>query len=113
MIERGSQFGIISNDKIINLYRTLNYHDWKKIEPLDAETPVTEPLSISQTIGLLIDENVMTGYEIRKNLMYKFNLHITQKMMAEVCNIEEYVFTSNNNINLNLKVRPFPNSEKN
>lgn len=106
IIERSYQLNLISSKKRTGLYRAMNYHQWKNPEPLDLETPMTEPLAISQAIDLLIAEEVMTGLEIRKKIMEKYNLYITQSMMAEVCNVEEYVFNHQSKLNLNLKINP-------
>lgn len=112
IIERGYQLKLINSSKRISLYRAMNYHQWKNPEPLDLETPVTEPLAISQAIELLIDEKVMTGFEVRKKIMNTFNLYITQSMMAEVCNVEEYIFSHQSKLSLNVKIKPFYRSEE-
>ncbi|PTJ92216.1 ImmA/IrrE family metallo-endopeptidase, partial [Staphylococcus simulans] len=102
LIERAFQLNVIKAEDRSNLYRRMNYHKWKVVEPLDRETPVTEPLALAQAIELLIDENVMNGYTIRREIQKKYNLFITKSMMAEVCNVDESVFESENKLNLNI-----------
>lgn len=113
IIERGYQLEIISSDKRSNLYRKMNYHNFRKVEPLDLETPIPEPLALSQAIELLIEENIMSGFEIRKKIMDTYNLYITQDMMADVCNVSPYTFSPKNSINLKLKVKNYFKDEKN
>ncbi|MEB6214668.1 XRE family transcriptional regulator [Mammaliicoccus sciuri] len=107
IIERAHQLNLLSIDKKSQLYRKMNYHKWRNPEPLDSDTPVTEPLALSQAIELLIDENILTGYEIKKNIMEKYNLYISQKMLAEVCNTSESIFNHRNKLELNIKMKKF------
>lgn len=107
IIERGHQLGIITIDDKAQLYRKMNYHNWKNPEPLDEETPISEPLALSQAIELLIDENIFTGSEIKREIMEKYNLYISQKMLAEVCNTSENIFNHKNKLELNLKMKNF------
>lgn len=107
IIERAHQLQLISVEKKSQLYRQMNYHKWRNPEPLDVETPVTEPLALSQAIELLIDEKVLSGYEIKRKIMEKYNLYISQKMLAEVCNTSENIFNHKSKLDLNLKVKKF------
>ncbi|PTJ90128.1 ImmA/IrrE family metallo-endopeptidase, partial [Mammaliicoccus sciuri] len=107
IIERAHQLNLLSIDKKSQLYRKMNYHKWRNPEPLDSDTPVTEPLALSQAIELLIDENILTGYEIKKHIMEKYNLYISQKMLAEVCNTSESIFNHRNKLELNIKMKKF------
>lgn len=107
IIERAHQLQLITIEKKSQLYRKMNYHNWRNPEPLDKETPVTEPLALSQAIELLIDENVLNGYEIKRQIMERYNLYISQKMLAEVCNTSESIFNHKNKLDLNLKMKKF------
>ncbi|UVJ08046.1 XRE family transcriptional regulator [Staphylococcus aureus] len=112
MIERGYQLGIISSKKKNNLYRYMSYHNMRNPEPLDTETPCSEPLALSQSIELLIDENVMEGAEIKRRIMDDYNLYIPQSMLAEVCNVPENIFNHKNKLELNLKMKSFSTSNE-
>ncbi|HEC2146984.1 TPA: ImmA/IrrE family metallo-endopeptidase, partial [Staphylococcus delphini] len=78
MIERGHQLGIINIHEKSRLYRYMSYHNLRNPEPLDKETPCSEPLALSQSIELLIDEKVMEGSEIKRRIMDDYNLYIPQ-----------------------------------
>ncbi|HEC2201074.1 TPA: ImmA/IrrE family metallo-endopeptidase, partial [Staphylococcus delphini] len=103
MIERGHQLGIINIHEKSRLYRYMSYHNLRNPEPLDKETPCSEPLALSQSIELLIDEKVMEGSEIKRRIMDDYNLYIPQSMLAEVCNVSEKIFNHKNKLELNLK----------
>ncbi|HEC2244723.1 TPA: ImmA/IrrE family metallo-endopeptidase, partial [Staphylococcus delphini] len=102
MIERGHQLGIINIHEKSRLYRYMSYHNLRNPEPLDKETPCSEPLALSQSIELLIDEKVMEGSEIKRRIMDDYNLYIPQSMLAEVCNVSEKIFNHKNKLELNL-----------
>lgn len=105
MIERGYQLKIISIEEKGKLYRKMNYHGMRNPEPLDNDTPCSEPLALSQAIELLIDEGAMEGIEIKRRIMNDYNLYIPQKMLAEVCNVSENIFNHTNKLELNLKMK--------
>ncbi|HEC2161350.1 TPA: ImmA/IrrE family metallo-endopeptidase [Staphylococcus delphini] len=107
MIERGHQLGIINIHEKSRLYRYMSYHNLRNPEPLDKETPCSEPLALSQSIELLIDEKVMEGSEIKRRIMDDYNLYIPQSMLAEVCNVSEKIFNHKNKLELNLKMKKF------
>ncbi|HEC2171897.1 TPA: ImmA/IrrE family metallo-endopeptidase [Staphylococcus delphini] len=107
MIERGHQLGIININEKSRLYRYMSYHNLRNPEPLDKETPCSEPLALSQSIELLIDEKVMEGSEIKRRIMDDYNLYIPQSMLAEVCNVSEKIFNHKNKLELNLKMKKF------
>ncbi|HEC2242352.1 TPA: ImmA/IrrE family metallo-endopeptidase, partial [Staphylococcus delphini] len=98
MIERGHQLGIINIHEKSRLYRYMSYHNLRNPEPLDKETPCSEPLALSQSIELLIDEKVMEGSEIKRRIMDDYNLYIPQSMLAEVCNVSEKIFNHKNKL---------------
>ncbi|MDK9868499.1 MULTISPECIES: XRE family transcriptional regulator [Staphylococcus] len=107
MIERGHQLGIISIQEKTKLYRYMSYHNLRNPEPLDKDTPCSEPLALSQAIELLIDEKVMEGSEIKRRIMEDYNLYIPQSMLAEVCNVSESIFNHKNKLELNLRMKSF------
>ncbi|WP_271401852.1 XRE family transcriptional regulator [Salinicoccus roseus] len=111
MIERASQLKLLSVDDKGKLYRKMNYRQWRNPEPYDLEKEVTEPLAISQALELLMEERIMTGYEFKNNLMNSYNLYIPQSILAEVCNVEEYIFNDSSKSNLNLKIKNFSSSK--
>ncbi|MGK8526634.1 helix-turn-helix domain-containing protein [Staphylococcus epidermidis] len=105
MIERGHQLNIISIEEKGKLYRKMNYHGMRNPEPLDNDTPCSEPLALSQAIELLIDEGAMEGIEIKRRIMNDYNLYVPQKILAEVCNVSENIFNHTNKLELNLKMK--------
>lgn len=109
IIERSKQLNLISQDTRNKLYRQINYRGWRNPEPFDKETPTTEPLAINQAMELLIDEKIMTGFEIKSKIINQYNLYITQKMLAEVCNVDESIFDDKGRVKLDLKIKKFEN----
>lgn len=90
----------------------MSYHNIRNPEPLDTETPCSEPLALAQAIELLIEENVMEGFEIKRRIMDDYNLFISKSMLAEVCNVSENIFNHKNKLDLNLKINSFTNNIK-
>lgn len=109
IIERSKQLNLISQDTRNKLYRQINYRGWRNPEPFDNETPTTEPLAINQAMELLIDEKIMTGFDIKSQIINQYNLYITQKMLAEVCNVDESIFDDKGRVKLDLKIKKFEN----
>lgn len=109
IIERSTQLNLINQVTRNKLYRQINYRNWRNPEPFDNETRTTEPLAISQAMELLIDENVMTGFEIKSHIISQYNLYITQKMLAEVCNVDKSIFDDRGKMKLGLKIKNFEN----
>ncbi|EJG0108007.1 ImmA/IrrE family metallo-endopeptidase [Staphylococcus pseudintermedius] len=112
MIERGYSLNIINIEQKSKLYRKMSYHNIRNPEPLDTETPCSEPLALAQAIELLIEENVMEGFEIKRRIMDDYNLFISKSMLAEVCNVSENIFNHKNKLDLNLKINIFTNNIK-
>jgi len=112
IIERSKQLNLISQDTRNKLYRQINYRGWRNPEPFDTETPTTEPLAINQAMELLIDEKIMTGFEIKSQIIEQYNLYITQKMLAEVCNVDESIFDDRGRVKLDLRIKRFERDVK-
>ncbi|UFJ40102.1 XRE family transcriptional regulator [Brevibacillus humidisoli] len=58
MIYRAEELGIISDYQALYLRKKMNALGMTKREPLDAETPLEEPIALKQAIELLLEHNV-------------------------------------------------------
>lgn len=109
IIERAKTLNLISQDTRNKFYRQINYRGWRNPEPFDKEYSITEPLAIKQALELLIDEHIMTGFEIKSKIINQYNLYITQNMLAEVCNVDKSIFNDIGKTKLELKIKSFKN----
>ena len=107
MIKRAYALKIISIEVQTKLYKQMSYRRWRNPEPFDLETKRTIPVAFKQSIDLLIDANVLQGYEVPLKIAQQYNLYLTNGMLAMVCGVDETVFTNNNESKVIMKLKNF------
>ena len=111
MIKRSRDLNIISSEQEVKLYKQMHYRKWKNPEPFDETTPVSVPIVFKQAIEMLIDNDVLKGHEIPLKIAEEYNLFITNKMLADICGVNEAMFTNNNKSKVVIKLKDFSNNE--
>lgn len=107
MIKRAYDLNIITVDTQTKLYKQMGYRKWRNPEPFDLNTNRTIPVAFKQSIDLLIDANILQGHEIPLKIAQQYNLYLTNKMLALVCGVDEYVFTNNNESKVIMRLKNF------
>ncbi len=107
MIKRARDLNIISVEQEVKLYKQLHYRKWRNPEPFDAETKVTIPVALKQSLELLIDENILQGHEIPLKIAEQYNLYLTPKMLSMICGVDPALFMDNTQSKVVLKIKDF------
>jgi Zn-dependent peptidase ImmA (M78 family)/DNA-binding XRE family transcriptional regulator len=70
MVKRLEDLRIISEDQAKKLWIGISRRGWRVTEPLDDELPLERPRLLSESIGLLIDEQVLSKQDVLDALPY-------------------------------------------
>lgn len=89
MIMRARNLDIISTDDYIKLQRQLNYRNWRKEEPLDNIKKTSEPIALKQAIQILVENNILEGYEIPREISNLYGIALPSSMVEELTNVEQ------------------------
>lgn len=89
MIMRTRNLEIINTDDYIKLQRQLNYRGWRKEEPLDNIKRTSEPIALRQAIQILVENNIIEGYEIPREIYNQYGVALPNRMIEELTNVEQ------------------------
>lgn len=81
MIMRARVLGIISFDEYVSLQRKISYRRWRKEEPLDDIKAATNPVALKQAIELLVENNVIKGYDIPREIAIEYGLPLSSSQI--------------------------------
>jgi Zn-dependent peptidase ImmA (M78 family)/DNA-binding XRE family transcriptional regulator len=70
MISRCGQLGILNPDEITTLWKAYSRRGWRRLEPLDEETRLEEPVLAREAIELLVDHGVLSKAELLDRLPF-------------------------------------------
>ncbi|MGG5342398.1 helix-turn-helix domain-containing protein [Enterococcus sp. AZ192] len=87
MIMRAKNIGLISTEDYVKLQRQLNYRGWRKEEPLD-NIKASKPIALKQAIQLLVENNIVEGYEIPREIMKKYGLALPTRMIEQLTDVK-------------------------
>ncbi|MDA3974619.1 XRE family transcriptional regulator [Enterococcus thailandicus] len=89
MIMRTRNLEIINTDDYVKLQRQLNYRGWRKEEPLDNIKRTSEPIALRQAIQILVENNIIEGYEIPREIYNRYGVALPNRMIEELTNVEQ------------------------
>ncbi|WP_099305908.1 helix-turn-helix domain-containing protein [Bacillus sp. Marseille-P3800] len=89
MVIRAYNLGLINNTQYQTLQRKINSNGWKKIEPLDKELGAEVPNVINQAINLLIDNQILTGEELVKEISSFSGLSIYPEEIERILGLKK------------------------
>ena len=92
LIRRAESLEIIDSVQKGRLYKNISARGWKKCEPLDLETPVEKPQTLSSAIEVLVDEGGCS-----KSALFEI-LNIYEDDIVQLCNLPKYYFNEKSNI---------------
>lgn len=88
MLNRAKTEKIISDVEYNKLKRQYNYRGWRKEEPLD-HTEFSQPVLLKQSIELLVENEILKGYDIPREILKIYNIALSGKMTQKMLGIEE------------------------
>ena len=104
MIMRSKSLNIIDSSEYINLYKKLSYRGWRKSEPLDSTKLISNPLSLKQSVELLVENRIVT--DISADIFKVYNKLLPNYLIEKLCDLDigyldELTEKYHNIINLN------------
>ncbi|HEL7534999.1 TPA: helix-turn-helix domain-containing protein [Enterococcus faecium] len=88
MIMRARNLGIVSTEDYAKLQRQLNYRGWRREEPLDNIKRTSEPIALRQAIQILVENNIIEGHEIPREIYNQYGVALPSRMIEELTNVE-------------------------
>ena len=68
MVYRCKNLGLLSEHQVAYLFRQINYHGFRKHEPLDDAFPVNRPTMLGEAIRMIVEHGVHTRSQIEDDL---------------------------------------------
>jgi len=68
MVYRCKTLGLMSEHQVAYLFRQINYHGFRKHEPLDDVFPVNRPSMLGEAIKMIVEHGVYTRSQIENDL---------------------------------------------
>ncbi len=100
IVVRARQLNLISEDKMSNVFRRMNYNGIRKIEPLDDRLIIDRPTLLKKAIELIIDNDVSTKEKFIKEV------GVPGTFIAQIVDLEDDYFIEHNKIiDFNLKLK--------
>lgn len=87
MVMRSKSLNIIDSNEYVNLYKKLSYRGWRKKEPLDSTKLISNPLSLKQSVELLVENGIVT--DISADIYKIYNKLLPNFLIENLCNLEE------------------------
>lgn len=79
MTVRAYKIGAITQSQYQYLQRKISQQNWRKKEPLDDTIKSASPVAMKKAIELLIDNNILSGYDIIKKLKKEYKISLQPK----------------------------------
>ena len=86
MIMRAKSLNIIDSNEYTNLYKKLSYRGWRKNEPLDSTKLISNPLSLKQSVELLVENRIMM--DISADIYRVYNKLLPNFLIEDLCGLE-------------------------
>ena len=86
MIMRSKSLDIIDSNEYTNLYKKLSYRGWRKNEPLDSTKLISNPLSLKQSVELLVENRIVM--DISADIYRVYNKLLPNFLIEKLCNLE-------------------------
>ena len=87
MIMRSKSLDIIDSNEYTNLYKKFSYRGWRKNEPLDSTKLISNPLSLKQSVELLVENRIVM--DISADIYRVYNKLLPNFLIEKLCNLEE------------------------
>lgn len=86
MVMRSKSLNIIDSNEYVNLYKKLSYRGWRKKEPLDSTKLISNPLSLKQSVELLVENGIVT--DISADIYKIYNKLLPNFLIENLCNLD-------------------------
>lgn len=87
MVMRSKSLNIIDSNEYTSLYKKLSYRGWRKHEPLDSTKLISNPLTLKQSVELLVENRIVM--DISADIYRIYNKLLPNFLIEKLCNLEE------------------------
>ena len=84
---RSRSLNIIDSNEYTNLYKKLSYRGWRKSEPLDSTKLISNPLSLKQSVELLVENRIIT--DISTDMYKLYNKLLPNYLIEKLCDLDK------------------------
>lgn len=108
MIVRARDIGVLSQNDYVNMQRKISYKNWRKVEPFDVTKEISKPQALKQSIELLVENDILSPFEIKSDLAINYNILLPDEIIAEICGVDvKYLRPESNELinDSNIKVK--------
>ncbi|WP_349623248.1 helix-turn-helix domain-containing protein [Lactiplantibacillus plantarum] len=88
MVYRARDLGLVSADDYLKLQKKISYRQWRKVEPLDVETPPSTPVLLKQSLDLLMKQNIVDPSELSHELGAQYGTPFPNEILAEIIGVD-------------------------
>lgn len=88
MLYRARDLNLVTADEYLKLQKKLSYRQWRKVEPLDLNTPSPKPVLLKQSLDLLMQQNILDPSELSHELGIKYGTPFPNEILAEVIGVD-------------------------
>lgn len=88
MLYRARDLNLVTADEYLKLQKKLSYRQWRKVEPLDLNTPSPKPVLLKQSLDLLMKQNILDPSELSHELGIKYGTPFPNEILAEVIGVD-------------------------
>lgn len=89
MLIRAYKLNAITENQYIKMQKQISYHGWRKVEPLDESTEKVIPISLRQATELLVNNEVVSAFEIPEQIKKHYNRAYPVGLLEEVACLEK------------------------
>lgn len=86
LVYRAASLGLISQNQSQYLFRQISGLGYRKVEPLDKETPAERPSLLPRAVRLLVENNILQGHDFIEEL------NLFPEDLSEITGIEPAFF---------------------
>lgn len=87
MVYRARNLGILTSEDYVLLQKRISYHKWRKVEPLDKETPISRPKLLRQSLELLENADIIKANEIGNKLGKNYGVVFPNEIISQVIDV--------------------------
>lgn len=88
MLYRARDLNLLTADEYIKLQKKISYRKWRKVEPLDLNTPSSTPVLLKQSLDLLMQQNILEPSELSHELGLKYGTPFPNEILSEVIGVD-------------------------
>ena len=88
MLYRARDLDILSADDYLKLQKKISYRHWRKVEPLDSNTPSSNPILLKQSLDILVQQQIVDPSMLSHELGIKYGTPFPNEILSEVIGVD-------------------------